>query len=212
MNNNSVIESPVLKGLDKLAEQFKIEGASLEELFDYFGVEGHYLLITFMILPFLQPIPLWGLSTPFGILISVVAFFAHINKKPLLPQKWKTQKINGNTILKIRDAGHIVFEKILFMIYPRMEFLFNGPFKYFNTGIIIFNGILLALPLPVPFSNAFPGWVILFQSLAHLEKDGLFIIISYVQALLCILFFGALLLGFESGLQYFMTSISSLLT
>lgn len=47
--------------------------------------------------------------------------------------------------------------------------------------LLILNSILLALPLPIPFSNALPAWMIFFQALGHLEEDGFFIVLSYYR-------------------------------
>jgi hypothetical protein len=60
---------------------------------------------------------------------------------------------------------------------------------------------LLALPLPIPFSNTFPAWAIFFHTLGQLEEDGALIIVSYIQTLLCFAYFGALALGLGFGLE-----------
>ena len=68
--------------------------------------------------------------------------------------------------------------------------------------LLITNAVLLALPLPIPFSNAIPAWMILLQSLAHLEKDGLFIILPYVQTAVCVFYFLILAKGVGAGLNF----------
>jgi hypothetical protein len=67
--------------------------------------------------------------------------------------------------------------------------------------LLILNAILLALPLPIPFSNAIPAWMILFQALGHLEEDGFFIVLSYIQTAICLIYFGLLAFGVSSGIE-----------
>ena len=57
-----------------------------------------------------------------------------------------------------------------------------------------FLAILLALPLPIPFSNLLAAIPILLISLALLEEDGAFLIAGYVAAIPCTAFFAALFL------------------
>jgi hypothetical protein len=37
----------------------------------------------------------------------------------------------------------------------------------------------MSLPLPIPFTNLFPAYTILFLAIGLLESDGLFILIGY---------------------------------
>jgi hypothetical protein len=53
-------------------------------------------------------------------------------------------------------------------------------------------GVLLALPLPIPFSNSIPAWGIVFSCLSVIESNGLFILLSYAFLIANVFFFGAL--------------------
>jgi len=193
--NKPIRRGPLLDHLDEIEAQCSQGEITLKSIFKIFGNDSHYLLIFFFILPFLQPIPLFGLSTPIGIVIAVVAYFAYRKKPPILPKRWENKKLPASTVLKIAEGSERVFEKLSFILQPRWKYLFKPPFRTANSLIIIASAILLALPLPIPFSNAVPAWVILFQTLGHLEEDGLLIIISYVQTLVCLVFFGFLAFG-----------------
>ncbi len=199
---------PLLDHLDEIEKKCVTGEVSLKIIFNIFGNDGHYLLIFFLILPFLQPIPLFGLSTPFGILIAIVAYFSYLGRPPFVPKRWEDKKLSGPTVLKIAEGSERVFEKISFMLHPRWESFFKGPFLIVNIMLLILNAILLALPLPIPFSNAMPAWMILFQALGHLEKDGLFIVLSYLQTAICLVYFAILVLGVETGWQHLMPFLS----
>ncbi|AGH95939.1 exopolysaccharide biosynthesis protein [Pseudobdellovibrio exovorus] len=195
-------KSPLIAHLTELEKKAAHQEITLKDVVTIFGTDGHFVLILFCILPFLQPIPLMGLSTPFGLLISLVAFFYYLQKPPYLPKRWQNKTINHTTLLKIAEGAEKFFKKLERFIKPRLEFLFSEPFKSINIIFIILNAILLALPLPIPFSNAIPAWVILLQAIGHLERDGVLVLISYIQAVLSLIFFTTLAYGLKTGIEF----------
>lgn len=70
----------------QLKQENQSRDLSLQEILHLLGDEGHYLFILIFILPFLQPIPLYGLSTPVGISMMIIAFFLFRHQDPWLPQ------------------------------------------------------------------------------------------------------------------------------
>lgn len=193
---------PLIDHLDEIEERCLKGDLSLREIFDIFGADGHYVLITFLILPFMQPIPLFGLSTPFGILIISVSILAYLNKPPWIPAKWAQKQVSAKTVSKIAEGSERIFEKLNKILHPRMNFLFQGPFRSLNMALFVLNAFLLALPLPIPFSNSFPAWTIALLALAHLEEDGLFVIFSYVMSVACLIYFFSIAKGVEKGIEW----------
>ncbi|PIU01069.1 MAG: exopolysaccharide synthesis protein [Bdellovibrionales bacterium CG10_big_fil_rev_8_21_14_0_10_45_34] len=204
MGRNNV-RGPLLDHLDEIEAMCTTKDPTLKEIFEVFGPDGHYVLITFLTIPFLQPIPLPGLSTPFGFLIAAVTVLAYLKKSPWLPKRWAHRKISARTVCRIAESSERVFEKLTPVLHPRWRFLFKGPFRTISAALLIINAILLALPLPIPLSNALPAWMIAFQALAHLEDDGLFVILSYVQTAICFIYFGILAFGAGSGFNFLET-------
>ncbi len=188
-----------LKALEARAAQNNL---SVGEIFTILGTEGHYVFIFFLVLPFLQPVPMLGLSAPFGVLIAVVAVFAYLNKLPWIPEKWKTKNVPIQTVRQIVVGAEKVLSKLSVIFKTRLPQLFKGPFRLINMLIILINAILLALPIPVPFANAIPAWGILFQALANIEDDGVLVIVSYFQCVLCFFYFFFLAKGVETGLEF----------
>jgi hypothetical protein len=191
---------PLIDHLDEIEERCLKGDLSLREIFDIFGSDGHYVLITFLILPFLQPIPLVGLSTPFGILILSVAVLAYLKRPPWIPKKWAQKQVSAKTVSKIAEGSEKVFEKLTKILHPRLKFLFQGPFRTVNMVMIVLNAFLLALPLPIPFSNTIPSWAIALMALANLEEDGIFAILSHIASAGCLIYFFSLVKGVEKGL------------
>ena len=199
--DKKVTRGPLLNHLDEIEEKILSGDISLKELFAIFGKDGHYVLILFFILPFLQPIPLFGLSTPFGVLIAVVTVLSYLNKPPWLPKRWENKKLSAKTVSKIAEGSERLFEKLSFMLHPRWPLLFKEPFRTLSMILSVLNALLLALPLPIPFSNSIPAWMIFFQALGQVEDDGLFVIFSYVMTIVCVVYFGILTIGAGNGLE-----------
>ncbi len=77
------------------------------------GEEGHAVLILFLCLPFLQPIPIPGLSTPLGFLVAVVALFLYLRRPPWLPKKFEDLKISSDVVIKISELAEKIWSYAL---------------------------------------------------------------------------------------------------
>jgi hypothetical protein len=84
------------------------------------------------------------------------------------------------------------------LLYPE----FPAAFQRASGGVILVCGLLLLLPLPVPFSNAFPAFTVILLAAAGLERDGAFFVAGCVQFLLCFGFFGLLALSGSEAWQW----------
>jgi hypothetical protein len=144
--------------------------------------------------PFLQPVPLFGLSTPFGGFLALLGLFQIFGRGPAaLPRKIRDRKIQVETINKIL----FYCEKLLLSLAKIPHWDVGGRLKVLAHPRVLgwhvfFMGILLALPLPIPFSNSIPAWGIVFSCLSVVERNGLFILFSYAFLLGNVFFFGAL--------------------
>lgn len=192
---------PLLDHLDDLEAKCQKSTISLQDVVETFGVDGHYVLIAFLIIPFLQPLPLLGLSTPFGLLMAVIAVMAYFRKPPVLPKRFAKISLSAATVNRIANASETVFEKISFFSHPRWPVFFRGGFREINTIFLVLNVVLLALPIPVPFSNAIPAWMVAVHTIGQLEEDGLLIAISYLQTVFCVGYFAVLIKGVGALLQ-----------
>lgn len=180
---------PLLDHLDDLEARCKQGDITLGEVIKIFGADGHFVAISFLIIPFLQPIPLLGLSTPFGMAIAFFSVLAHVGRPPYLGKRLADLRLSANTVHRIASISETVFEKVTFFSHPRYPLLFRGIFRQLNLFVLVVNSVLLALPLPIPFSNAIPAWAVATHALAQLEEDGVFVVISYLQTVACLGYF-----------------------
>ena len=90
------------------------------------------------------------------------------------------------------------------LLKPRLKFML-WPAIDVPIGLsLLFCGVFLALPLPIPFTNSVPAIAIVFLLLGMIERDGLFVIVGEAMSLalfalcvyVCLLFYRY---GFEEG-------------
>jgi len=177
--------------LSILLEKAKINSfLTIREILDILSEKGRALILIFLCLPFCQPLVIPGLSLPFGIVILFMGLRHAFGRRVWFPEIILERKIGADTIEKIIQKSLPLLKKMRYFIRPRMHWLCNhGVMQVANGLLIALLGILLASPLPVPFSNMVAGWSILLTSLGLLEDDGLFVILGYVGLVLTCLFF-----------------------
>jgi hypothetical protein len=162
----------------------------LREAIVVLGVRAYTLLLILLSLPFITPIPLPGLSTPFGLGIGLIALRLMLGQKPWLPEKILSRPIPPGFFGKVFKfaAGIIRFlEKLL---RPRLTFLTDTTVLYrMHAALMVLAAVALLLPLPIPFTNTFPAWTVILVAAGLLERDGLFIIGGYVIFAAGVLYF-----------------------
>lgn len=197
-------ETPLVDMIRRLREEIAGGDLTLGEVFDILKTSGHSVVMIFLCLPFLQPIPIPGLSTPLGILVGLVAIMQMLNREPWIPVRWKKHNFAGPVVKRILEIAETAAAKVSPWIYPRWDFVISmKPMRLLNAAIIVISGILLALPLPIPFSNTVPSLVIIFQALGTLEKDGALVVLSWILFGLCLAFFVGIGVGVESSIDFF---------
>lgn len=198
-------ESRFLHILLDVQQKAATEKITLEHLIELFGEKSHQLMIFFIALPFMQPIPLIGLSTPLGGLMVIISFFDRLQMKPWIPKSWRQKQIPSDVISKSTEVAVKIVTKMEKLIHPRWVFMKQHPiFGWINFVIVSVSAILLALPLPIPFSNTVPNLVIITNAVGQLEDDGLVILISYGMFVLNLFFFAGLFIGAGAGIDVLM--------
>lgn len=168
---------------------------SIKEIINTLEGRWQALLLLFLSIPFCQPIQIPGFSTPFGLLIAFIGLKIAFGKYAWLPEKILAKEISASTVQKITDHLLWLLKKMHTWIYPRLTWMCQYQVMQVLNGLaIFFLGILLALPLPIPFSNLMAAWPIFFIGLGLLEDDGACIIIGYLLSFLALAFFAGIVL------------------
>jgi hypothetical protein len=179
--------------LAMILREFEVETVTLREVLGLLHGRGYVLLVMLLALPFCTPVPLPGLSTPFGLIITIIGARLALGAKPWLPSKLLDTRLPPVVFAKVFAFTRkiiLAFERLL---RPRMLWVTATARREQLHGVpIVVCALMLLLPLPVPFSNIIPAWGILLIAGGLLERDGGFIIAGYVASLITIAFFAAI--------------------
>ncbi len=171
---------------EDLAElRARLDGQSLtvDELEKALKGRGFAMLLLLLALPFCF-IPVPGLSTPFGLVVFLIGIRTAAGLKHWLPASIQQRRISS-AHLGILLNGGIRFARVLEKIVkPRMHFLQRWPGMMNLIGLgIASGGLLLLLPLPIPFSNTIPAWAVVFLAAGMMERDGLLVLLGHLTTL-----------------------------
>ncbi len=167
----------------------------LSEILEATQGRGFDLLLICISLPFATPIPLPGLSTPFGLVVAVIGARLAIGRKPWLPQYLLRHELPPRFLARLLHASYRIVRVLEFFLKPRIPMVHeNFIFRRLAGALIMICGLLLLLPLPIPLSNFFPAATVVLLAAGALERDGVFFFGG------CLMF--ALTLGYFSLLTF----------
>lgn len=176
-----------------ILREFEVETVTLREVLGLLHGRGYVLLIMLLALPFCSPVPLPGLSTPFGLIIVIVGVRLALGAKPWLPARLLDTRLPPKLFARVFAVTRKIILGFERLLRPRMLWVTGSPrWLQLHAVPVVMCGLMLLLPLPVPFSNALPAWGIMLIAGGLLERDGAFIIAGYVSSLLALAFFGAI--------------------
>lgn len=186
-----------------ICKEFEVETVTLREVLGLLHGRGYVLLVMLLALPFCTPVPLPGLSTPFGLIITIIGARLALGAKPWLPARLLDTRLPPNVFAKVFAFTRKIilwFERLL---RPRLLWVTSSPRREQLHGIpIVICALMLLLPLPVPFSNIIPAWGIMLIAGGLLERDGGFIIAGYVSSLITVAFFAAIAIFGVEGMKF----------
>jgi hypothetical protein len=97
----------------------------LSEVISFFGPKGHALLSVFFVLPFLQPIPIPGLSVVLGTCIALFGFFMCIGRPPWVPERVAKIEVEKKFLLRVTRALESLLKKVERISRPRYSEIFD---------------------------------------------------------------------------------------
>lgn len=193
--------SETLRSIERRAADGPV---TLGELSAICGPQGHGFLAIFLVLPFLQPIPLPGLSSAIGLVLAIIGVFVALRRPPWLPRRLSSLVIEPEAVLRICSGLEKVLGGLEHVVRPRAQWLFSHRWFRVTNGVVwIAHALVFALPLPIPLTNTFPAVVILLMALGILEEDLVVIVVAYLGAVANVLFFGSLIALPALGLEAF---------
>ena len=154
---------------------------TLREVIFVLRNRAYMLLIILLALPFIQPVPLPGLSTPLGLAIVLIALRLSLGQRPWLPMRIQRAKLPAGFFGKVLGITERLLRYLESVLRPRWAAVTGTALlNQFHAIVILASALILLLPLPIPLSNLLPAWAIFLLACGLLERDGLFIVLGYL--------------------------------
>ena len=182
--------------LERLRDEATGSSWTVEQLQNALGGRGASMLLLFLTLPFcFVPVP--GLSAPIGMVVLLLGVRIACSQPPLLPKFVRRRTLSAGVLQSVLRCGGRFTQLMEKLVRPRMHFLHEWPGALNLIGVgIALGGLMLALPLPIPFSNMVPAWGVVLLTAGSMERDGLAVLLGHAVTLLawallvCIWIFG----------------------
>lgn len=154
---------------------------TLREVIYVLRNRAYLLLVILLSLPFIQPVPLPGLSTPLGLAIVLIALRLSLGQRPWLPMRIQRAELPAGFFGKLMTLTERLIRFLESVLRPRWSPVTGTALLcQLHAIIILISALILLLPLPIPFSNILPAWAIFLLACGLLERDGLFITLGYI--------------------------------
>ncbi|MES2527867.1 MAG: exopolysaccharide biosynthesis protein [Bdellovibrionota bacterium] len=168
----------LIKAIDEVKHLPEI---TLGSIVDRIGDDALLIVCLIAILPFMQPIPIPGLSTLLGFVVLLQGLGMIFLGKPLLTKRMKEMKLSNEKMLMIYKAA-VKFDKFTSKISTFKHPGLKSRGMHILSGITItLAALFLSLPLPIPFSNFIPALCIFFICAGLLEQDVALVAIGHAM-------------------------------
>lgn len=98
--------------LSRMAKECEKGPVTVLQLLHTLGTQGHSLIALFFAVPFLLPMPLPGLSIPFGLVIAFAGGQMMLKKEPWLPQFLLKKELSSEMVAKVLNSGSKILTKM----------------------------------------------------------------------------------------------------
>ena len=174
----------LIEELQGVLEHADGKAIKIDEVVTVLRHRGPAMVMLLLSMPFVIPIPTFGLSTPLGLAIMLYGLRVMLRMKPWVPGFIRNRTLQYSTLEKIVGVACRGGRKIERLLRPRLKFML-WPAIDVPIGLsILFCGFFLGLPLPIPFTNAIPAVALILLFLGVIEQDGVAVILGELIALL----------------------------
>jgi hypothetical protein len=169
--------------LTELRARLAGQSLTVDELEKALKGRGFAMLLLLLALPFCF-IPVPGLSTPFGLVVLLIGTRIAAGQTPWLPAFIQRTRIPPALLAQMFNGGVRFARALEKLVQPRMHVLQRWPGMMNLIGLgIASGGLLLLLPLPIPFSNTIPAWAVVLLTAGMMERDGLLVLLGHLTTL-----------------------------
>jgi hypothetical protein len=178
-----------------ILEEKSQKKVSIGDIMALLNERAYTFLLLLLSLPFIQPIPFPGLSTPFGLVIALIGVGFLLGQKPWLPDRLLKIELPKTFLAVALQVMRRLAGILEVVLRPRIiSLLANRSMQRLQGFCILGSGLLLCLPLPIPFTNMLPAVTVIVFAGATLGKDGFFYLGGIFCFVITVAFFA--LIGF----------------
>ncbi|MDQ8193851.1 exopolysaccharide biosynthesis protein [Coraliomargarita sp. SDUM461004] len=153
-------------------------GLSIREITRAVGEKGFGLVLIVLSLPSALPVPAPGYSTPFGIVIALVALQMMRGRAAVwLPRKLASVRIQPALAATMLGSASKFLKAIERFIRPRQLWIRGRAGQAGLASVILIMACLMMLPIPL--TNTFPAMVIFMIGVGLSEEDGLLALAAF---------------------------------
>lgn len=183
---------PLGDSLEAILRTEKEGGPSIGEITEAVGEKGFGLVLMVLSLPSALPIPAPGYSTPFGIVIGLIALQMMLGRQTLwIPSRLKIVRIKPSLAQRMLGTAAKFLRKIERFIRPRQRWIRTRTGQAGLATIIFVMACLMILPIPL--TNTFPAMVIFLIGIGLSEEDGLLAIAAFAVGLLAVALYAGII-------------------
>jgi hypothetical protein len=183
---------PLGETLQQLLETDNEQGLSISEITRAVGEKGFGLLLIVLSLPSALPVPAPGYSTPFGIVIALIAVQMISGRQTVwLPKKLGGTRIKPKIAKTMLGCASKFLQKIERFIRPRQKWIRGRAGQAALAVMILIMACLMMLPIPL--TNTFPAMVIFMIGVGLSEEDGLLAIAAFAVGCCAVLLYAGII-------------------
>ena len=136
---------------------------SLNEITQELRSKGLVFLALLSVLPFMQPIPIPGLSSLLGFIILLQGIGLIIFDRPILTKKMRELQLPPDKVRSFVQVAEKIYPYIGWLVRARGQEVAKHRITQIVAGLcIVFLAAFLSLPLPIPSSNFLTAICIFF--------------------------------------------------
>lgn len=185
MNTSQTKPDSLAQSLEQILHTSESEGPSVGHIIQEIGEKGFGLIFLILSLPSALPVPAPGYSTPFGIMIALLALQMLIGRKQIwLPQRLRSVRLKPSLARSMLGAINRFLHYVERFIRPRQRWIRSRLGQSSLALVIIIMAALMILPIPL--TNTLPAMVIFLIGVGLCEEDGLLTIAAFAIGILAI--------------------------
>lgn len=178
--------------LERILASTHTQGPSIGDITHAVGKKGFGLLLLVLSLPSALPVPAPGYSTPFGIVIALIALQMLMGRRVLwLPVRLQRIRIKSSLAYKMIGAATNFLHRVEHFIRPRQRWIRSRGGQSGLAIVILIMACLMMLPIPL--TNTFPAMVIFLIGIGLAEGDGLLSIAAVAVGCAALALYGCIL-------------------